>query len=275
FMFTAHSCLYCHYNLSCDTPQKDFNTQDCLCEYNHKRCREGTCETYYDYSRCLIIQYPVCDSKRTTQTDKNCNYKENHERCKDETSGFEKGSEFEKLHLQEYIQFNTRVTRKYVKQHFGNNLHIIMPTFNLQRKQNLDRPYKTNPEDVYDKCLPTKETCIQRSRKQARDRSEEEIADDILVISNNDDYLDQDMTSHDPDNIYDFTTTNKMNKQVFNGRKYAQLLLGKDRILINQKYFLERSVPIIVLCTENTCPFIYNCNTEDDDFLRRFFENAL
>ncbi|CAG8841439.1 27563_t:CDS:1, partial [Racocetra persica] len=44
------------------------------------------------------------------------------------------------------------------------------------------------------------------------------------------------------DNIYDFTTTNKMNERVFNGRKYTQLLLGKDRILINQRYFLERSV---------------------------------
>src|SRR5690349_6214548 len=66
-----------------------------------------------------------------------------------------------------------------------------------------------------------------------------------------------------------------MNERVFNSRKYAQLLLGKDRILSNQKHFIERSVPIIVLCTENTCPFIYNCNTENDDFLRRFFENAL
>ncbi|CAG8851993.1 31239_t:CDS:1, partial [Racocetra persica] len=36
------------------------------------------------------------------------------------------------------------------------------------------------------------------SRKRARDRSEEEIADNVSVISNNNDYLDQDMTSHDP-----------------------------------------------------------------------------
>ncbi|CAG8851391.1 21002_t:CDS:1, partial [Racocetra persica] len=36
------------------------------------------------------------------------------------------------------------------------------------------------------------------------------------------------------DNIYDFTTTNKINEWVFNGRKYAQLLLGKDSIIINQ-----------------------------------------
>ncbi|CAG8840309.1 268_t:CDS:1, partial [Racocetra persica] len=98
---------------------------------------------------------------------------------------FEKGSEFEKLHLQGYIQFNTRVTGKYIKQHFGNNLHIVVPTFNLWRKQNSDRPYKTSaecryeysvkrydkcavhkhwscsyidPEDVCDECLPTKET---------------------------------------------------------------------------------------------------------------------
>ncbi|CAG8838580.1 32375_t:CDS:1, partial [Racocetra persica] len=208
FMFTAHSCLYCHYNLSCDTLQKDFNTRDCLCKYNHKRCKEGTCETCCDYSHCLIIQYPVCDSERTTRTDKNCNCKENHERCKDETcrkccdfynkiiscrncylqdkkcewsrvmceedfnlkgeeiktlgfysAGFEKGSKFEKLHLQGYIQFNTRVTGKYVKQHFGNNLHIVVPTFNPQRKQNSDRPYKTGTEcrheysvKRYDKC---------------------------------------------------------------------------------------------------------------------------
>ncbi|CAG8812807.1 14578_t:CDS:2, partial [Racocetra persica] len=476
---------------------------------------EGTCETCCDYSRCLIIQYPVCDSEHTTRTNKICNYKENHERCKDETcrkccdfynkiiscrncylqdkkcewsrviyeedfnlkkkeiktlgfysARFEKGSEFEKLHLQGYIQFNTRVTGKYVKQHFGNNLHIVVPTFNPCRKQNSDRPYKTDaecrhkyfvkrydkcavykhcscsyidPEDVCDECLPTKETCMQSrrslkiknrngiiiekyifenlnkkigSRKRVQDRSEEEIADDVSVISNNNDYLDQDMTLRDPGlwkkkpqknvskndnqneskianykmmldllgkgktaylilkknpnlfmkasqlkalepdaqqenlkakilvtrskwkpedflipkivnnwisnnilnkqkrkpgrkcsvlvmknrkgkwslveslvnygikiahfhNIYNFTTTNKMNERVFNGRKYAQLLLGKDRILINQRYFLERSVPIIVLCTENTYPFIYNCNTEDDDFLRRFFENAL
>src|SRR5690349_13562867 len=57
------------------------------------------------------------------------------------------------------------------------------------------------------------------------------------------------------DNIYDFTTTNKINERIFNSRKYAQLILGKDRILINQKHFIECSV----LCTENTCPFIYNC----------------
>ncbi|CAG8842474.1 23193_t:CDS:2, partial [Racocetra persica] len=39
------------------------------------------------------------------------------------------------------------------------------------------------------------------SRKRARDRSEEEIADNVSVISNNDDYLDQDMTSRDSDSL--------------------------------------------------------------------------
>ncbi|CAG8840081.1 23514_t:CDS:2, partial [Racocetra persica] len=116
------------------------------------------------------------------------------------------GSEFEKLHLQGYIQFNTRVTRKYVKQHFGNNLHIVVPTFNTRRKQNSDRPYKTDPEDICDECLSTKETCIQSRRSlEIKNRngiiiekSEEEIADNVSVISNNDNYLDQDMTSRNP-----------------------------------------------------------------------------
>ncbi|CAG8848576.1 16366_t:CDS:2, partial [Racocetra persica] len=88
------------------------------------------------------------------------------------SAGFEKGSEFEKLHLQGYIQFNTRVTEKYVKQHFGNNLHIVVPTFNLRRKQNSDRPYKTDLEDVCDECLPTKKTCIQSRRSlEIKDRN--------------------------------------------------------------------------------------------------------
>ena len=77
------------------------------------------------------------------------------------------------------------------------------------------------------------------------------------------------------DNIYDFTMINKSNEKVFNHKKYAQLLLGKNRILVNQRNFIEKSVPIVILCENNTCPIISNSSTDDDDFLQKFFKNAL
>jgi hypothetical protein len=77
------------------------------------------------------------------------------------------------------------------------------------------------------------------------------------------------------DNINDFIMINKSNEKIFNHKKYVQLLLGKDRILINQRNFIEKSVPIVILCGKNTCPIINNASTEDDDFLQKFFKNAL
>lgn len=532
FMITAQSCLYCHYNLTCNSPRSDFDTQDCSCEYRHKRCAEDTCETCCDYSRCLIIQYPICENVRISRETKMCNCKENHERCREEicikccnffnnivscrncyvqdrkcewtqvmcendfnekkkqqltfySGGFERGSETEKLHLQVYVQFGTRVTGKFVKSHLGQHLHLDIPRFNPITKQNSKRRYKTGAQcryeysikkyerckihprcscsyidlnDVCDECLATREKCIEErdsldindangillkkyifgelnnkigSKKiTSKKRSQEEFRDDVSVISGstyyNDDYgsyetneprsrkkqksnsfdstnekkvenyknmLDllgrgenafsilkknpalfmrasqlkaleqgaqhENLTSqilvtssnwipgdfliptiiHDwlksnildksnrqsnqksqvlvlkngtekwsliqslttygikvahfrnefqpnfynsnecdllcLDNICDFTIMNKSGEKIFNHRKYAQLLLGKNRILVNQRNFIAKSVPIVILCGNNTCPIVINNSTEDDDFLQKFFKNAL
>ena len=85
FMFTAQSCLYCHYYLTCDEPRKDFDTQNCTCEYTHKRCKNETCDTCCDYARCLIVQYPVCENERTPREKKECECENAHDRCKEET----------------------------------------------------------------------------------------------------------------------------------------------------------------------------------------------
>ena len=84
FMFTAQSCLYCHFNLTCDEPRKDFNTQNCLCEHVHKRCQEDICDTCCDYARCLIIQYPTCKNERRPREMKVCDCEENYDRCQED-----------------------------------------------------------------------------------------------------------------------------------------------------------------------------------------------
>ncbi|CAG8840670.1 25502_t:CDS:2, partial [Racocetra persica] len=82
-------------------------------------------------------------------------------------------------------------------------------------------------EDVCDECLPTKEMCMQNrrsleikdrngiiiekyifgdlnkkigSRKRTRDRTEEETADDISIISNDDNHFGHGITSSNPEN---------------------------------------------------------------------------
>ncbi|CAG8802260.1 16553_t:CDS:1, partial [Dentiscutata erythropus] len=520
FMFTAQSCLYCHFNLTCDNQRKDFDTQNCLCEHMHKRCQEDICDTCCDYARCLIIQYPTCENERRPREMKVCDCEENHDRCQEDacvaccnfynkivscrncylqgrkcewsrimcrsdfekqknivkylqfySAGFERGGLTGKLHLQGYIQFDTRVRGSYVKSHFGQNLHIDIPKFNPPLKLNSKRKQKSGAEcrfeysvkrydrcmthircscsyidlnDVCDDCLPTKEECIRNrrslditdmngvvlekyifgelntkigtrksSRKRQRENDEESMISEnsdrdgyknpthkrsrnnntqdnekvekyvtmlnllgkgenaytilkknpslfmrasqlkalepgaqhenlkskIVVTSSRwkphdflipkivNDWIEENVLSNQNtdqkkhvlvlkngtgkwslvesltnygiriahfrnefqpsiydskncdllclDNIHDFTIESKANGRVFNHRKYAQLLLGKDRILINQKNIIERSVPIVILCTDNTCPFTYNCSTEDENFLKRFFSNTM
>ena len=179
FMFTAQSCLYCHDYLTCENIRKDFDSQNYQCNYDHKRCKEETCDTCCDYAHCLLIQYPTCDNKRIERENKECSCKEIHNRCTESictkccdfynkivscrncylqgrkcewsrimcetdfdkekenegniifySAGFERGSKTQKLHLQGYLQFNTRVTGSYVKSHIGRNLHINTTKFN-------------------------------------------------------------------------------------------------------------------------------------------------
>ena len=85
FMFTAQSCLYCFYYLTCDNSRKDFDSQECHCEYKHKRCKEETCDTCCDYSRCLFVQYPTCDDERVPKTTQECGCDSVHDRYKEKT----------------------------------------------------------------------------------------------------------------------------------------------------------------------------------------------
>jgi hypothetical protein len=49
---------------------------------------------------------------------------------------FEEGSETQKLHLQGYVQFSVRVTGKYVKENLGQNIHLVIPTYNPHTRKN-------------------------------------------------------------------------------------------------------------------------------------------
>src|SRR6185437_13766572 len=391
------------------------------------------------------------------------------------SAGFERGNITRKLHLQGYVQFDTRVTGKFVKAHLGQNLHIDIPKFDPPMKKNSNRAQKSGAEcrfeysvkryerctnhmrcscsyidleDVCDECLPTREKCNEgrnvldvfdkngivlekyifgdlnrkigirkpRKRKRAdeydtisvstensdlfseneeRNQSKkpkhdsktnenekkvenykkmlsmlksgetaftilskkpdlfmkasqlralepgaqhENLKSKIMVTTSkwkpedfliprviNDWILEnifkthanrrnqvlvlkngtgkwsliESLTNHgikiahfrnefQPylydskaydilclDHVHDFMVPNKGNEKVLNHRKYAQLLLGKDRILVNGKSFIEKSIPIIILCDDNTCPFMYSGSTEDENFRKKFFRNSL